>query len=69
VGINKTITIGKDVVVLGQTGVASSLQPGKTYFGTPAEDALLKRREIVWIKRIPVLWEKVMGKKVSHKGE
>jgi UDP-3-O-[3-hydroxymyristoyl] glucosamine N-acyltransferase len=28
--------------------------------GFPAEDAGIKKREIVWIKRIPELWKKVM---------
>lgn len=63
VGISKTLTIGKDAIVLAQSGVPSSLAGGKIYWGTPAEDASTKRRELVWIKRIPELWEKVMGKK------
>jgi UDP-3-O-[3-hydroxymyristoyl] glucosamine N-acyltransferase len=63
VGVSKTLTIGKDAIVLAQSGVPSSLAGGKTYFGYPAEDASTKRRELVWIKRIPELWEKVMGKK------
>ncbi len=62
VGVSKTLTIGKDAIVLAQSGVPSSLQGGKTYFGYPAEDAAAKKREFVWIKRIPQLWEKVMGK-------
>lgn len=62
VGVSKTLTIGKDAVVLAQSGVPSSLSGGKTYFGYPAEDAATKKREFVWIKRIPQLWEKVMGK-------
>ncbi len=62
VGVSKTLTIGKDAIVLAQSGVPSSLQGGKTYFGYPAEDAATKKREFVWIKRIPQLWEKVMGK-------
>ncbi len=62
VGVSKTLTIGKNAVVLAQSGVPSSLEGGKTYFGYPAEDASLKRRELVWIKRIPELWNKVMGK-------
>lgn len=62
VGVSKTLTIGKDAVVLAQSGVPSSLAAGKTYFGYPAEDALSKKKEFVWIKRIPQLWEKVMGK-------
>ncbi len=60
VGISKTLTIGANAVVLAQSGVPSSLAGGKTYFGYPAEDASIKRRELVWIKRIPELWKKVM---------
>ena len=65
VGVSKTLTIGKDAVILAQSGVPSSLTGGKTYFGSPAEDAREKMKELVWIKRIPQLWEKVMGKKVE----
>lgn len=60
VGVSKTLTIGDNAVVLAQTGVSNSLKPGKSYFGTPAEDASVKRRELVWVKRIPELWKKVM---------
>jgi len=60
VGVSKTLTIGDNAVVLAQSGVPSSLAGGKVYFGYPAEDASIKRREIVWIKRIPELWKKVM---------
>lgn len=61
VGVSKTLTIGANAVVLAQSGVPSSLEGGKTYFGYPAEEASLKRRELVWVKRIPELWKKVMG--------
>ncbi|MGH2645592.1 MAG: UDP-3-O-(3-hydroxymyristoyl)glucosamine N-acyltransferase [Chitinophagaceae bacterium] len=60
VGISKDLVIGKDAVVLAQSGVPGSLKGGKTYFGYPAEEAGLKKRELVWVKRIPELWEKVM---------
>ena len=63
VAINKTITIGENAVLLARTGVGSDLEGNRTYFGAPAQDAGLARRELVWIKRIPQLWEKVMGKK------
>jgi UDP-3-O-[3-hydroxymyristoyl] glucosamine N-acyltransferase len=59
VGVSKTLTIGANAVVLAQSGVPSSLEGNKAYFGTPAEDASYKRRELVWVKRIPELWEKV----------
>lgn len=63
VGVNKTIHIGDGAVVLGQSGVTASLAAGKTYMGYPAEDASIKRRELVWLKRIPALWKKVMEEK------
>jgi len=65
VGVSKTLTIGKGTTVYAQSGVPSSLGSGKVYFGSPAEDAREKMKEIVWIKRIPQLWEKVMGKKME----
>jgi UDP-3-O-[3-hydroxymyristoyl] glucosamine N-acyltransferase len=60
VGVSKTLTIGANAIVLAQSGVPSSLAGNKTYFGYPAEEASFKRRELVWIKRIPELWKKVM---------
>jgi UDP-3-O-[3-hydroxymyristoyl] glucosamine N-acyltransferase len=59
VGVSKTLTIGQNTVVLAQSGINSSLNPGEVYFGSPAEDARIKKRELVWIKRIPEIWEKV----------
>jgi UDP-3-O-[3-hydroxymyristoyl] glucosamine N-acyltransferase len=60
--VNKTLTIGENAIILGRTGVSSSIEGNKTYWGTPAQDASIIKREMVWIKRIPQLWEKVMGK-------
>jgi UDP-3-O-[3-hydroxymyristoyl] glucosamine N-acyltransferase len=62
VGVSKTLTIGKDAVIYAQSGVKDSIAGGKVYFGSPVEDAREKMKELVWIKRIPQLWEKVMGK-------
>ncbi|MBM3914502.1 MAG: UDP-3-O-(3-hydroxymyristoyl)glucosamine N-acyltransferase [Sphingomonadales bacterium] len=59
VGVNKTLTIGAGAVVFGQSGVASSIDGQKAYWGTPAIDFNEKRRELVWVKRIPSLWEKL----------
>jgi UDP-3-O-[3-hydroxymyristoyl] glucosamine N-acyltransferase len=59
VGVSKTLTIGKDAVLYAQSGVPASLEGGKTYFGSPAVDAKEKMKELVWLKRIPELWEKV----------
>ena len=59
VGVSKTLTIGENAVVFAQSGVPSSLDANKIYFGTPVLDASEKRRELVWIKRIPEMWEKL----------
>ena len=59
VGVSKTLTIGANAIVYAQSGVPASLKGGKTYFGSPAEDAAIKKREFVWIKRIPEMWEKL----------
>jgi len=65
VGVSKTLTIGKGATVYAQSGVKDSIAGNKVYFGSPVEDAREKMKEFVWIKRIPQLWEKVMGKKVE----
>jgi UDP-3-O-[3-hydroxymyristoyl] glucosamine N-acyltransferase len=58
--INKTLTIGENAVLLARTGVGGNLEGNKTYWGAPAQEASIVKRELVWIKRIPALWEKVM---------
>ncbi|HQD08925.1 MAG TPA: DapH/DapD/GlmU-related protein, partial [Flavihumibacter sp.] len=60
VGVSKTLTIGKNTVVYAQSGVGTTLEPNKVYFGSPVEEASVKKKELVWVKRIPLLWEKVM---------
>lgn len=62
VGVNKTLTINDNVVVYAQSGVPGDLEAGKVYFGSPTELAKDKMKELVWIKRIPELWKKVMEK-------
>ncbi len=59
VGVSKTLTIGDNAVILAQSGVGGSLAANQTYWGSPAEDALTKKRELVWVKRIPEMWEKL----------
>jgi UDP-3-O-[3-hydroxymyristoyl] glucosamine N-acyltransferase len=39
VGVKSGITIGDKVVVMAQSGVGHDLETGKSYFGTPAEEA------------------------------
>jgi UDP-3-O-[3-hydroxymyristoyl] glucosamine N-acyltransferase len=61
VGVNKDLTIGKGAVVYAQSGVPASIEGGKVYFGSPVMEAKEKMKELGWIKRIPVLWEKMRG--------
>lgn len=55
--INKTLTIGENAVLLGRTGVGGDLEGNKTYWGAPAQEASIVKRELVWMKRIPEMWE------------
>ncbi len=61
VGVSKTLTIGSNTTILAQSGVGGDVPANKIYFGSPAEDASIKKRELVWIKRIPELWKKLNG--------
>ncbi len=63
VGVNKTISIGDNAVVMGQAGITSSIEGNKTYWGTPIQEFFSKRKELVLIKRLPEIWEKVKGLK------
>ncbi len=59
VGVSKTLTIGTNAEVFAQSGVGSDLEAGKKYFGSPVEDALTKKRELVFLKRLPEMWDKL----------
>ena len=59
VGVQKDLTIGKGAVVLGQSGIGKSLEPNKTYFGSPTQDARIKMKELALIKRLPEVFEKL----------
>jgi UDP-3-O-[3-hydroxymyristoyl] glucosamine N-acyltransferase len=62
VGVSKDLTIGAGATILAKSGVPKSLPGGKTYFGIPVLEAKDKMEELVWVKRIPELWEKINGK-------
>ena len=59
VGVSKTLSIGDNTVVLAQSGVGKTLEGNKIFFGSPVQDARTKQRELVWVKRIPEIWEKI----------
>lgn len=62
VGVSKTLTIGANAVVYAQSGVGGDLEGGRSYFGSPVQDAKVKSKELVWVKRIPEIWDKIMNK-------
>jgi UDP-3-O-[3-hydroxymyristoyl] glucosamine N-acyltransferase len=59
VGVPSDIFIGKGAVVLGQSGITKDLEGGKTYFGSPAEEARAKYRELALIRKLPTVVEKL----------
>lgn len=59
VGVSKTLTIGKNAVIMAQSGVGSDVEGGKAYLGSPIDDLSIKRREFVWIRRIPEMWDRL----------
>ncbi|MEO5997658.1 MAG: UDP-3-O-(3-hydroxymyristoyl)glucosamine N-acyltransferase [Chitinophagaceae bacterium] len=59
VGVSKTLTIGDNAVLMAQTGVSIDLPGDQSYWGTPVTDARQKMKDLVWIKRIPEMWEKL----------
>jgi len=61
VGVSKDLDIGDNTIVLAKSGVGKSLPPGKVWFGIPVQDAKEKMEELVWVKRIPELWDKMNG--------
>ncbi|MEO6819376.1 MAG: UDP-3-O-(3-hydroxymyristoyl)glucosamine N-acyltransferase [Ginsengibacter sp.] len=63
VGVNKTINIGENAVVMGQAGITSSIAGNKTYWGTPIQEFYARRKELVLIKRLPEIWEKIKNLK------
>ena len=61
VGISKNLTIGDNAIILAQSGLGENIEAGKVYFGTPAAPALQKQKELIWIKRIPEIWDKLFS--------
>ncbi|MDX9942419.1 MAG: UDP-3-O-(3-hydroxymyristoyl)glucosamine N-acyltransferase [Bacteroidales bacterium] len=59
VGVQKDLTIGKGAVVFGQSGISKSLEGGKTYFGSPAQEAREAMKQMALIRKLPELFEKL----------
>jgi len=62
VSVNKDIVVGKGAVLLATSAIDKSIEGGITYFGSPAEEARKKWREMVYLKRLPELFKKLDSK-------
>ncbi len=59
VGVISGITIGKKAVVFAQSGIPKSLEGGKSYFGSPVEEAREKMKQLAYAKKIPEILKKM----------
>lgn len=59
VGVRSGITIGKKAIVLAQTGVSKSLEGGKSFFGTPAEESREKMKQLALAKQMPSILKRL----------
>ncbi len=59
VGCASNVTIEDNVTVYAQSGIGKNLAAGKTYFGSPCEEAKDKFREIIALKKLPKILDKL----------
>lgn len=59
VGVVSDITIGDNAVVLGQAGIGKNLKGGITYFGSPADEARAKFKEMAALRKLPDVLEDI----------
>jgi len=59
VAINKDLVIGKGAIILATSAVDKSLPGGVTYFGIPAVEARKKWKELVMLRKLPSLYNKL----------
>jgi len=59
VGVVSDVVIGEGAVVLGQAGVGRSLEGGKSYLGSPCDEARKKFREIAATRKLPEILEQL----------
>jgi UDP-3-O-[3-hydroxymyristoyl] glucosamine N-acyltransferase len=51
-GIAQSLHIGNNVTIYAQSGVGKNLESGKTYFGSPADEAREKFRELATLRSL-----------------
>jgi UDP-3-O-[3-hydroxymyristoyl] glucosamine N-acyltransferase len=59
VGVKSGITIAKGTVLYAQSGLGHTTEEGKTYFGTPAQEARTFFKEMAYVKKIPEILQKL----------
>ncbi len=59
VGVASGLVIEDNVTVLGQSGVGKNLEAGKSYLGSPCEEARTKFKEYATLRQLPNLIEKL----------
>ncbi len=63
VAVTSGVTIGEKAVISAQSGVSKSLEGGKSYFGSPADEFRKKYKELASIKLIPSILEELKKNK------
>lgn len=58
VGITSGVSIGKKAVISAKSGVSKSLEGGKLYMGSPAEEGKAAYKKYVLLNRLPELFKK-----------
>ena len=58
VGISSGLTLNEGSVVYAQSGVGRDLDENTSYFGSPADIAKVKMKELAALKRLPDLLNK-----------
>ncbi len=59
VAVNKDLVIGKGAIILATSAIDKSLPGGITYFGSPAIEARQKWKELVMLRKLPGLYNKL----------
>lgn len=58
-GVPSKLRIGKGAVLLGQSAPMHSLEGGKVYFGSPASESREKMKELIALKKLPAVIDKI----------
>ncbi|WP_299113360.1 UDP-3-O-(3-hydroxymyristoyl)glucosamine N-acyltransferase [uncultured Winogradskyella sp.] len=59
VGVKSGITISKGTVLFAQSGLGHTTEEGKTYFGSPAQEARAFFKDRAYVKKIPEILKKL----------